>query len=107
MIEETTLSETPALIIPPGYDARPRRWRAVWALRWHYPPSTERAEGHTIEEALDALLLPLCREGTLRDGDEPLIQIFELDDEVPSFWNVRIERDAAGAWCWSVLEKDL
>lgn len=69
MIEETTLPEVPALIVPPGYDPQPRRWRAVWVRGYSRDamvytgamvPIEELAEGDSPEAAIDALLLPLC-----------------------------------------------
>lgn len=117
MIEETTIPEAPALIIPPGYDPRPRRWRAIWT--WGYSrdalvyagamvPIKETAEGESPESAIDALLRPLCVSGELKPGDELVLEVLELgdDDEVPNFWTVRIEH-GDGEWSWSVLEEGL
>lgn len=117
MIEETTIPEVPALIVPPGYNPQPRRWRAIWTRGYSRDllvcagamlPIEARGEGESPEDAIDALLRPLCVSGELGTGDELVVQILELgdDDEVPTFWTVRIDLDA-GEWNWSILERDL
>ena len=116
-MEEITIPETPALIIPPGYDPQPRRWRAVWTRGYSRDalvyagammPIEETAEGESPEAAIDALLRPLCVSGELELGDELVVQVLELgDDDIPTFWTVRVEVDAAGEWSWSILERDL
>lgn len=117
MLSETTIPEAPALIIPPGYDPRPRRWRAIWTRGYSRDalvytgamvPLEETAEGESPEAAINALLRPLCVSGELELGDELVLQVLELgDDDIPTFWTVRVEVDAAGEWSWSVLERDL
>lgn len=79
MLTEITIPEAPALIIPPGYDPQPRRWRAIWVRRYSDDalnqrvgallPIEETCEGESPEAAIDALLHPLCVRGVLEAGD--------------------------------------
>ena len=110
MIEETTLPEVPALIVPPGYDPQPRRWRASCSLGYCEVALAERlallpakivGEGESPEAAIDALLRPMCARGVLDVGDVLPVGVLEVgDDDVPLYWVVRIELDAEGAWKW-------
>jgi hypothetical protein len=117
LMDEITIPECPALIIPPGYEPRARRWRATWTRGYSgsallhagaLVPIEEVGEGASPEDAIDALLRPLCVRGELEVGDDLVVQIIELgDDDMPDFWRVRIELDRDGVWSWSVLEEDV
>jgi hypothetical protein len=117
LMDEITIPEMPPLIIPPGYEPRARRWRATWTRGYSSAaleragamvPIEERGEGASPEDAIDALLRPLCVRGLMEPGDELVVQVLEMgDDDVPDFWRVRIELDADGVWSWSVLEEGL
>lgn len=111
MLTEITIPEAPALIIPPGYDPQPRRWRAIWA--WRYSddalkqranalmPIEEAGEGESPEAAIDALLRPLCARGVLEVGDVLPLEVLEVGEEdIPIYWIVKLKRDANGVWTW-------
>lgn len=111
MLSETTIPEAPALIIPPGYDPRPRRWRAIWARRYSDDalnqrvgallPIEETGEGESPEAAIDALLRPLCARGVLKVGDVFSLEVLEVGEEdIPIYWIVELVRDANGVWTW-------
>lgn len=117
MIEETTLPEAPALIVPPGYDPQPRRWRATWTRGYDttalicgvIKPEELSAEGDTASSAVTDLIRHLCDRGVLRLHDERILELVELglDDDIPEFWLVRIVREADGAWGFELMGRDL